>query len=135
VLTLPGSYVTQPPPDGVAVSVIATLQGIPVGKLGLPTPPHSRGHPVASFKDNASVATVGIEMVLAVTIGLLVGQAVDELLGTGPWGTVFLVMVGFGAAMKAVLRTIKIVQQQLSEAQTETDGRPLQVTRFERRWS
>lgn len=90
---------------------------------------------MASLKDNASVATVGIEMVLAVTIGLLIGQAVDDALGTGPWATVFLVLVGFGAAIKAISRTIKIVHAQLEQGQTETDGRPLQVTRFERRWS
>ena len=135
MLTLPMPYVTQPPPKGVVVSVIATLQGDPVRVRELLTPQNRRGHTVASLKDNASVATVGIEMVLAVTIGLLVGQAVDNFLGTGPWATVFLVMVGFGAAVKAIMRTIKIVNQQLADAEAKTDGRPLQVTRFERRWS
>ena len=90
---------------------------------------------MANLKDNASVATVGIEMVLAVTIGLLVGQALDGVLGTGPWFTVFLVAVGFGAAIKAISRTIKIVERQLAEADGEKAGRPLQVSRFERRWS
>ena len=90
---------------------------------------------MASLKDNANVATVGIEMVLAVTIGLLAGQALDSALGTGPWMTVFLVCVGFGAAVKAIVRTIKIVQQQLDSEQAKSSARPLRVTRYERRWS
>ena len=135
MLTLPWAYVTQPPPDGVVVSVTAMRPGTSVRKLNLLNTPQPRGHIVASLKDNASVATVGIEMVLAVTIGLLVGQAIDDLMGTGPWATVFFLAVGFGAAVKAIMRTIKIVQQQLDDAQTESGGRPLQVTRYERRWS
>ena len=90
---------------------------------------------MAKLKDNASVSAVGIEMVLAVTIGLFVGQAVDGALGTSPWGTVFFVFVGFGAAIKAIARTIKIVERQLADESTEESGRPLQVARFERRWS
>lgn len=90
---------------------------------------------MASLKDNANVATVGIEMVLAVTIGLLAGQALDDFLGTGPWMTVFLVTVGFGAAVKAIIRTIKTVKRQLSEDQAKGGARPLRVTRYERRWS
>ena len=90
---------------------------------------------MASLKDNTSVASVGIEMVLAVTIGLLMGQAVDDALGTGPWATVFFVCVGFGAAIKAIARTIKIVQRQLAEEDTTTSARSLQVARFERRVS
>ena len=90
---------------------------------------------MAKLKDNTSVAAIGIEMVLAVTIGLLAGQAVDDALGTGPWATVFFVIVGFGAAIKAIARTIKIVERQMGDDDSEEGGRPLQVTRFERRWS
>ena len=90
---------------------------------------------MAKLKDNTSVASVGIEMVLAVTIGLLAGQAFDDAMGTGPWGTVFFVIVGCGAAIKAIARTIKIVQKQLAEEDAGDGGRPLRVTRYERRWS
>ena len=93
---------------------------------------------MAKLKDNTSVAAIGIEMVLAVTIGLLAGQAVDDALGTGPWATVFFVIVGFGAAIKAIARTIKIVQKQMEDEDGAESGRPLRVTRYERyerRWS
>ena len=88
-----------------------------------------------SLKDNASVAAVGIEMVLAVGIGLLIGKAVDDALGSGPWATVFFVCVGFGAAIKAIARTVKIVSRQLEQDDGASPARPLQVARFDRRWS
>ena len=88
-----------------------------------------------NLKDNASVAAVGIEMVLAVAIGLLIGQTVDDGLGIGPWGTVFFVCVGFGAAIKAIARTIKIVSKQLDNEDSKPVARSLMVTRFDRRWS
>jgi F0F1-type ATP synthase assembly protein I len=90
---------------------------------------------VQNLKDNASVAAVGIEMVLAVGIGLLIGQAVDDAVGTGPWGTVFFVCVGFGAAIKAIIRTAKIIEKQLDAEDGAVAARPLRVTRFDRRWS
>lgn len=90
---------------------------------------------MASLKDNANVATVGIEIVLAVTIGLLAGQALDDALGTGPWMTVFLVTVGFGAAVKAIVRTIRLVKRDLAKHEADGSARPLRVTRYERRWS
>ena len=90
---------------------------------------------MASLKDNANVATVGIEMVLAVTIGLLAGQALDDALGTGPWMTVFLGAVGFGAAVKAIVRTVRLVKQDLAKQTANSGARPLRVTRYERRWS
>jgi len=90
---------------------------------------------VASLKDSANVATVGIEMVLAVTIGLFAGQALDEALGSGPWMTIFLVAVGCGAAVKAIARTIRTVKQELAQEQLKGGARPLRVTRYERRWS
>ena len=88
-----------------------------------------------NLKDNASVSAVGIEMVLAVGIGLLVGQTVDDALGIGPWATVFFVCVGFGAAIKAIARTIKIVEKQFEDEDSTPSARPLQVARFDRRWS
>ena len=88
-----------------------------------------------NLKDNASVAAVGIEMVLAVGIGLLIGQTVDDALGTGPWATVFFVCVGFGAAIKAIARTIKIVSRQLEAEDSASPARPLRVARFDRKWS
>ena len=90
---------------------------------------------MANLKDNASVAAVGIEIVLAVAIGLLIGQQVDDLLGVGPWGTVFFVCVGFGAAIKAIARTIKIVNKQLEAEDALSSARPLQTARYERRLS
>ena len=110
--------------------------GVPNGAV-LPEwcPPRSRNHTVQNLKDNASVAAVGIEMVLAVGIGLLIGQAVDDAVGTGPWATVFFVCVGFGAAFKAIIRTVKIIEKQLDAEDGTMTARPLRVARFDRRWS
>jgi F0F1-type ATP synthase assembly protein I len=123
------------PPAGDADFGGANDALLPMGAPQSPSLLHvrSRKHTVANLKDNASVAAVGIEMVLAVTIGLLVGQAVDDVLATGPWATVFFVCVGFGAAIKAIARTIEIVQRQLAEEDEAPEARSLQVIRFERR--
>ena len=90
---------------------------------------------MTKLKDNASVATVGIEIALAIALGAFFGQTVDDAFGWGPYGTIFFVTVGLGAAVKAIIRTAKIIERELADDPADAGGRPLQTARFDRRWS
>ena len=89
-----------------------------------------------SVRDNASISAVGIEIALAVTIGLLGGQWIDSQLDTGALFTILLTCAGFGAAVKAMLRTAKQFEAKLRDS-TSPDERPRPVPRngYDRRWS
>ena len=50
---------------------------------------------------------VGIEMGVAVAVGLLGGRYLDDRLHTSPWLTVLLGAAGLGAAGKAVYDVVK----------------------------
>ena len=48
--------------------------------------------------------SLGIEMVLAIALGTYLGYLFDGHFQTAPWGMVFFVLAGIGAAAKAVIR-------------------------------
>jgi F0F1-type ATP synthase assembly protein I len=63
---------------------------------------------------SASASAIGIEMVLAVVVGYLLGHWLDGRFGTGPWLTVVFSLAGVGAAVKAVLRVNREYKQLLT---------------------
>lgn len=65
-------------------------------------------------------SAVGIEMAFAVAIGAIGGKWLDDTLGTGPWLGAFGVVIGIGAAVKAIFRVIRQYQQ--SSAQEHNDN-------------
>ena len=89
-----------------------------------------------SVRDNASISAVGIEIALAVSIGLLGGQWLDAQLDTGAFFTFLLTCAGFGAAVKAMLRTAKQIEAKFRESSSADEtARPVHSTRYDRRWS
>jgi ATP synthase protein I len=72
---------------------------------GLPTDgaPHSSGAPVPG---NALAVgfRIGVELVVAVFVGVGLGWAFDNWLGTKPWGFIFFLFLGFGAGVANVFR-------------------------------
>jgi F0F1-type ATP synthase assembly protein I len=48
--------------------------------------------------------SVGLEMGLAVGLGYLLGDWLDERFDIAPWGMVLGLFAGFGAAVKAIVR-------------------------------
>ena len=53
------------------------------------------------------LSTLGLEMGIAVIIGLLVGVWLDKKFGTNPWLTLLFLAFGFAAAGKAVARALR----------------------------
>jgi len=57
-----------------------------------------------SFREYLSLSALGIEMGVAVAIGLLMGWFLDRLFGTKPWLTIafffFGILAGFGSLVR-----------------------------------
>ena len=70
-----------------------------------------------SFKGAGNYATVGIELVLSVLVGLYGGKWLDHRFGTGPW----LTLVGFGFGVAAGFRALYRAAQQANREAEEAD--------------
>ena len=55
----------------------------------------------------ARYSALGIEMAVAVALPTLVGHWLDHKFGFGPYGLVVGLVVGIGAATRAVVRVVK----------------------------
>ena len=82
------------------------------------------------FKDNADIASVGIEMGGCVAVGYFMGSWLDAHVGSEPWGTVFFLVCGFGAAIKGVLRVLRKAQR-MNASEDNVEARPLGVGSFQ----
>jgi ATP synthase protein I len=75
---------------------------------------HVENHPretARRFWRTASLASVGIEMGVAVALGWWFGQWLDGKLGTAPWLMILFLLLGVAAAFKAVIRTAREVSR------------------------
>lgn len=50
---------------------------------------------------------IGLELVVAVFVGVAIGWAIDRWLGTRPWGLLVFLFLGIGAAMTNIYRVVK----------------------------
>ncbi len=66
--------------------------------------------------DAYSMASVGIEMGVAVFIGWAFGQWLDRKFDTEPWLMLVFLLVGVGASLKAVLRAANKAKSQFGES-------------------
>lgn len=53
-------------------------------------------------------SAVGIEMAIAVVLGLVAGGWADEKLGTEPWLALVGLLLGFGVGFKAVMAVARV---------------------------
>jgi F0F1-type ATP synthase assembly protein I len=60
-------------------------------------------------------ASLGLEMGGAVALGYFVGTWVDEAYGLAPYGSAFFMLVGFGAAAKALIRVAKSYKKEIAQ--------------------
>jgi ATP synthase protein I len=61
--------------------------------------PDSRGG-----KALAAGLRIGLELIVAVFVGVGLGWAFDKWLGTGPWGLIVFLFLGFGAGVANIFR-------------------------------
>jgi F0F1-type ATP synthase assembly protein I len=76
-----------------------------------------------SWRIAGSAGAIGIEIVLAIAIGYFGGHALDNKLGTRPWLTCFGLVVGIGAAIKALVRVTRESRRAFGD-KPDDDARP-----------
>jgi len=69
------------------------------------------------------MSAVGMELGLSVVVGYGLGWFVDSRAGTGPWGGIVGIALGFTAGIRSILRTVKIAERAAARA-TEPAGWP-----------
>jgi F0F1-type ATP synthase assembly protein I len=79
----------------------------PTPPIEMPTPAAPRGKDWRAIRDRADGMSLGIEMAASLGLGYYLGYLFDGHFETAPWGTVFFVIAGAGAATKAVVRYYK----------------------------
>ena len=60
-------------------------------------------------------ASLGLEMGGAVALGYFVGTWVDRTFEVAPYGSAFFMVVGFGAAVKALVRVAKSYRKEITK--------------------
>jgi F0F1-type ATP synthase assembly protein I len=69
------------------------------------------------------VATIGLEVVLSIVFGLFAGKWLDAKLHTGPYLAILGFLLGTAAAVKAIVRTWKQMQDAAAREERE-QGNP-----------
>lgn len=83
------------------------------------------------WKDNADIASVGLEMGGCVAVGYFLGSWFDGQFGSEPWGMALFLFCGFGAAFKGLLRVAKRARRVAEQDQDgATVSRPLAAGSF-----
>jgi ATP synthase protein I len=58
----------------------------------------------ALFRELGKYSALGLELAIAVVLGLAIGHYLDKWLGTGPWMTVVWIGIGFAAGVRSLYR-------------------------------
>jgi ATP synthase protein I len=58
----------------------------------------------ALFRELGKYSALGLELAIAVVLGLAIGHYLDKWLGTGPWMTVVWLGIGFAAGLRSLFR-------------------------------
>ncbi|MGK0289111.1 MAG: ATP synthase protein I [bacterium] len=58
------------------------------------------------FKEYLEFTSIGLEMGLAVILGVVGGSWLDERFGTAPWMLFFGVICGFAAGLRSIIRLL-----------------------------
>ncbi len=78
----------------------------------------------SKFKKHLRFSTIGLEMGLAVVLGLFVGQYLDDYLGTEPWMLLLFLLFGAAAAFRNLFRLLRELNttQALNDKSKENDN-------------
>jgi ATP synthase protein I len=67
---------------------------------------HSEKQPFSPQTNLGLAYRLGIEFISGILVGLLLGYAIDEELGTQPWGLVAMVLLGSAAGLLNIFRIL-----------------------------
>ena len=67
---------------------------------------HSRKQPFSPQQGLGFAYRLGIEFISGILVGLLLGYAIDEVLGSQPWGLVAMVLLGSMAGVLNIFRML-----------------------------
>ncbi|MFN7104370.1 MAG: AtpZ/AtpI family protein [Pseudorhizobium sp.] len=67
----------------------------------------------ASRKGMALGLKISSEFIAAIAVGAMLGYLLDRFAGTGPWGMIILLLLGFCAGVLNVMRAVGIVAMPL----------------------
>ncbi len=73
----------------------------------------------ALFRELGKYSALGLELAIAVVIGLAIGYYLDKWLGTGPWMTVVWIGIGFAAGVRSLYRAALRSGQELDKAEED----------------
>ncbi|HYO97313.1 MAG TPA: AtpZ/AtpI family protein [Polyangiaceae bacterium] len=71
------------------------------------------------WKGLGGPATLGIEVVLGVAVGLLGGSWLDKKFGTSPWLTLIGLAYGLAASGRAIYRALKQANRELEKLEEQ----------------
>ena len=78
----------------------------------------ARGEPESIMEDGVpspvgAAWKLGIELVIGVVVGVILGSAIDDWMGTKPWGMLAMILLGFAAGIRNVIREATRMQKQM----------------------
>lgn len=71
------------------------------------------------YYQTLSASSVGLELAIAVIIGLFVGRWLDGQLGTTPWMMILWLGFGFTAGLRGVFRHVRIADKEAARNEAE----------------
>ena len=79
-------------------------------------------HKKPTWYSAAEASAIGIELVVALGVGYLLGAWLDRRFGTRPWFTIICFLAGVGAAVKAMVRVARAYQRENASEDDQNDG-------------
>ncbi len=74
------------------------------------------------YMQTLSATSVGLELAVAVILGLFFGMWLDGQLGTAPWMMIAWLVFGFAAGIRGVLRHVRAADRMADELAAEAAG-------------
>ena len=99
-------------------SIMADLHRNPVTRDAA-DPAHRRGK---GAYNALSASSVGLELGIAVALGLAIGYWLDQRLGTAPWMLLLWLVIGFAAGFRGVLRAVRASDRAAADKRRQDTG-------------
>lgn len=102
-----GSHVTEKPEEGLEARLKRLGEDIASKRTDTSDKAGDRG--AESRKGYAEAMKLSSEFIAGIVVGAFLGYLLDHFAGTGPWGMIVLLLLGFCAGILNVLRSAGLV--------------------------